>query len=178
MRLLRVCIAFAAGIHYPTMAAELNLDGFQETRWGMTEAQVQEIYHGKLERWTKAFPGVGDVLPPKSFLLFGMQHYDIDQCDFSLDFDFKDKRLSKATLGLNDMTRLDCTRKIVDILVRKYGAPRIDEPSTAPYSESHLRTWFVGNTMIREVNLFYPHTRKNQLFIYYEPTQTSGAKKL
>src|SRR5690349_10705350 len=53
-----MCIAFTTGICYPMMAAEKNLEGFQETKWGMTENQLQEIYHGELEHWTKTVGGV------------------------------------------------------------------------------------------------------------------------
>jgi hypothetical protein len=180
MRLVTMmCIALIAGISFPMMAVEQNLEGFQETRWGMTEDQIQEIYHGKLEHWTKIIEGIAG-LQTKKYPVFGLQHYDIDQCDFSVRFAFTQKRLAEVVLDLNDMTRLDCRRTIIDILLRKYGAPAIvDRPSRALSSEGLWgRTWFLGSTMVREVDAFFQATSKNMLAIFYEPTQTPGAKKL
>ena len=81
------------------MAAEENLEGFQETRWGMTEDQIQEISHGKLEHWTKIIEGIAGIIPTNKYLLFGLQHYDIDKCDFSVTFDFTEKRLIESNIG-------------------------------------------------------------------------------
>jgi hypothetical protein len=66
-----MCIGFIIGISHPMMAAEQNLEGFLDTRWGMTEDQVQETYHGKLERWTKTNEAVAG-LPAKRFQYFGL----------------------------------------------------------------------------------------------------------
>lgn len=178
-----VCIALITGVCYRLMAAEKNLEGFQETRWGMTEDQLQEIYHGKLEHWTKTVGGV--ATPATKYPEFGLQHYDIDQCDFSVNLQFKEKRLSSVTLDLNDMnllTKLGCPNKIIDILVRKYGAPDIDQPSKDHSTEIHTRTWFLGNTTLREVDVFWPgvgsYPSRNMLDIHYDPSQTPGAKQL
>jgi hypothetical protein len=180
---LVMCIGFITGISHPMMAAEQNLGEFLDTRWGMTEDQVQETYPGKLERWTKTYEDVAG-LPAKRFQYFGIQHYDIDECDFYITFDFVEKRLSRATVSLNDLLRLDCPGTIINILVSKYGAPGIDEVPKRPQSDplSHIRTWFVGNTKVREVDVEFQGVgtlpTRNMLVITYEPTQTPGAKKL
>jgi hypothetical protein len=144
-----MCVGFIMGISFPMMAAEQNLEGFQDTRWGMTEDQLQEVYQGKLGRWTKVIEGVAGI-PTNKHILFGLQHYDIDNCDFILDFYFSENKL-KVELALNDLTRIGCPRTIVDILVRKYGSPVIDQPS----KDNHMRIWFVGNTMVREIEFFF-----------------------
>ena len=147
------------------MAAEQNLDGFQETRWGMSESQVQEIYGGKLTRWTT-----------KAITRFGLRHYDVDQCDFAVEFLFGDKGLSHVNLTLNDFTKLECTGKVIQSLRSKYGPPSVDgEPSiqSNEYKRTHASIWYLGNTMVTEFDVFWRANRKSTLFF-----STMGQHKL
>jgi len=149
----------------PIVAADQHLDGFQDTRWGMSESQVQEIYGGKLARWTT-----------RAITHFGLKHYDVNQCDFTVEFIFDGKGLSHVALTLNDQTKSECTDKVIQSLRSKYGPPSVDgEPSIRG---THASIWFLGNTMVTEFDAFWQATRKSTLFINYEPTQTAGAQKL
>jgi hypothetical protein len=119
----------------------------------------------------------------KQFPKFGLRHYDIDGCDFNVDFSFYDEKLSEVSLDLNDELKIECPRKIVDILISKYGLPAEDEQrSTWWHSHDHYRRWYLGNTRVLQVDVFYnaigTHPAHTSLYVIYRPTQTSGAKRL
>lgn len=77
-----------------------NLPGFQNTRWGMTEQQVQEIYDGKLENWEIFTKSPTSAIPSRTFKQFGLKHYDVEGCDFTVSFHFGQTGLSMVSLSL------------------------------------------------------------------------------
>jgi hypothetical protein len=165
------------GIIQPIMGDTRNLDGFQGTKWGMSERQVQEIFEGNLSHWkNKNWSGT-------TITVFGLKHYDIDGCDFSLEFEFDHAGLARVGLQLNDETKIACPGLIVETLVGKYGLPTTERPLVSlPNPSGHMRLWYIGATRIREIDTA-PFKMDNlpvrsSLSIYYEPTQTPGAKKL
>jgi hypothetical protein len=166
-------IGMVVGFAAPLMAHDQNLEGFQGTNWGMSEKQVQEIFDGKLSHW------INTETPSN---LFGLRHYDVDGCDFSVDFRFDRDGLSRVGMQLNNDTKIECPGLILETLIGKYGLPSTDRPLIRSDSGSHMRLWYLGNTKIREIDT---EARKigtlplrSSLSIYYEPTQTAGAKKL
>ena len=101
------------------------LDGFEGARWGMSMQQVQSAFDGRLVPFTPP----GDDASSK----FGFPHYDVDGCNFDVDFKFENERLTRIDLVLisDFVDAVECPIKIAEILTNKYGAPVIDEPSKA-----------------------------------------------
>lgn len=152
-------------------AAETSLDGFQQTKWGMSEQQVNTVYGGTLTHWTVRIGGW-------AFRHFGIKNYDVDGCDMSVSFEFGGGELSRVKLNLKHQTQLGCARKIADTLIAKYGPPTNAEPANTSSSEGKIITWFLGSTKIKHFSFFYPQSGRSLFFIYYEPTRTRGAGKL
>ena len=104
-------------------------DGFEGARWGMSMQQVQSAFSGRLVSFT---PPGDDASSPK----FGFPHYDVDGCNFEVDFKFENEHLVRVDLVLisDSMDAAECPTKIAENLTTKYGAPVIDEPSREMYS--------------------------------------------
>jgi hypothetical protein len=94
-----VAIALVSGITHPVFGFEQHLDGFQGTKWGMSEQQVQEVFEGKL---------VNAVIPGSPSKILKLKHYNIDECNVYLDFYFDAAKLSRVGLHLNDETQIQC----------------------------------------------------------------------
>jgi hypothetical protein len=105
-----VTIALVSDITHPVLGFEQHLDGFQGTRWGMSEQQVQEVFEGRLS---------SALIPGSPSKILEMKHYDIDKCDLYVDFYFDATGLSRVGLGLKDQTQIQCPQMIVDRLIGK-----------------------------------------------------------
>ena len=117
-----ICPKYLAGavaimtvaISGPTKAQ--RLDGFESARWGMSMQQVQSAFGGRLVPFT---PPGDDASSPK----FGFPHYDVDGCNFEVDFKFENERLVRVDLVLisDSMDAAECPTKIAENLTAKHG---------------------------------------------------------
>jgi hypothetical protein len=169
-RRLLLFIGLASVMSNPVGGLSNTLRVSQVTRWGMSEQQVQELFQGKL---------ANVVIPGSPSKVVGLKHYDIDKCDCYVNFYFDATGLSRVGVGLNDETQIECPKMILAILIGKYGVPTTDEPLTSG-SPTRMRNWYLGNTRITEFDFLKLGTKplRASLSLYYEPTQTAGAKKL
>src|SRR5215208_4717284 len=126
------------------------LDGFEGARWGMSMQQIQSAFDGRLVPFTPP----GDDASSK----FGFPHYDVDGCNFDVDFKFENERLARIDLVLisDSIDAAGCPTKMAEILTSKYGVPVIDEPSREMYSQNHKRVLIDGETKISELSFFFP----------------------
>ena len=69
------------------------LDGFEDALWGMSMQQVQSAFGNRLVPFT---PPGGDESSK-----FGFPHYDVDGCNFDVDFKFENELLARVDLVLN-----------------------------------------------------------------------------
>jgi hypothetical protein len=149
----------------------------------MSEKEVQTVYGGSLERWATTLKTVyPKAASDRSFPHFGIQHFDVDGCDFYVDFIFEKERLYQVILGLNDNFAFGCGIKIADILTSKYGKPSVDEKPLNPNADERIRAWFLGPTRIRQHTSYYKAAGSlpSRVFVSlrYEKAITPGAGKL
>src|SRR3954464_8474500 len=139
------------------LAKAQHLDIFEGARWGMSMQQVQSAFGGRLVPFT---PPGGDASPK-----FGFPHYDVDGCNFDVDFKFENERLARIDLVLisDSIDAAECPTKMAEILTSKYGVPVIDEPSREMYSQNHKRVWIDGETKISELSFFFPNLTRTIL---------------
>jgi hypothetical protein len=144
------------------------LDGFEGARWGMSMQQIQSAFDGRLVPFTPP----GDDASSK----FGFPHYDVDGCNFDVDFKFENERLARIDLVLisDSIDAAECPTKMAEILTSKYGVPVIDEPSREMYSQNHKRVWIDGETKISELSFFFPDLTRTILNIIYTPAHIPG----
>ena len=164
-------VAFmTVAISSPTEAHPL--DRFEGPHWGMSMEQVQSAFGGRLVPFTPP----GDSTSSK----FGFPHYDVDDCNFFVDFKFENERLARIDLVLisDSMDAAGCPTKIAEILTARYGVPVIDEPSKGMYSQDHERVWIDGTTKISEFSFFFPTFNRTILNLVYTPAWIPGAGKL
>ena len=151
----------------PTWAQPL--EGFEGARWGMSMQQVQSAFSGRLVPFT---PPGDDASSPK----FGFPHYDVDGCNFEIDFKFENEHLVRIDLVLisDSMDVAECPTKIAENLTAKYGAPVIDEPSREMYSHNQKRVWISGKTKISQFSFFFVALNRTILNITYTPEYIPG----
>lgn len=149
----------------------LALDGFYGSKWGMTEQAVQTLYRGAVVPYTTQ--GVDGTQFPH----VGFPRYEVDGCDFYVDFKFDGGRLSRVEMGLNGFDQIACPTKVSDALAGKYGSSRLDEPSRGVYSQDRRQVWFAGATKITTFSTFFPALNRTMMSIRYEPL-TSGSGRL
>lgn len=155
----------------PAVAYETNVNGFPGTKWGMSEREVQAAIKGKLTHWTSRSDD------GKEFPHFGIRNYDIDGCNFYVDFEFTESKLSRVSLNLDGDTQIKCPTQIATILTGKYGQPKSDEHTTVGINSRH-RKWFVGATRIEQHEYNFASIGTVMLSVDYFPTRTSSAGKL
>jgi hypothetical protein len=122
-------------------------------------------------------------IPSTTVKYVGIKHYDIDGCDFSLNFEFSPNGLSKVTLSLVDDTKIGCGTMTADLLMGKYGRPEVDELDRKGSSDSRTRKWIRGPTLIRHFSSFYNVSpgvpiARNLVTIHYDRMDTPGASRL
>jgi len=145
-----------------------GLEGFEGALWGVSMQQVQSAFGGRLVPFT----------PPEddASSKFGFPHYDVDACNFFVDFKFENERLIRVDLVLisDSIDAAECPTKMAERLIAKYGTPVIDEPSREMYSQNHTRVWNDGETKISEFSFFFPALNRTILNITYAPAQIPG----
>jgi len=157
----------------PAIAYETKLDGFQGTRWGMSEREVQGVFNGQLTYWTKEG---GDG---KDLQHFGIRRYEVDGCKFYADFEFNSGNLSRVSLNLDDDRQIECLTKMGTLITGKYGQPTSDESETDSYGvDSRHRNWFIGVTRIGLHQHYFRPLSSAVMSIVYTPSRTAGSGKL
>jgi hypothetical protein len=119
-------------------AQAIDIDGWNGTKWGMSEAQVQRIFSGRLRRPSMpAFAGT-DLQRGTYLEIDGFRTGDLE---FQLQFDFWKNKLGRVHLIQASDGK---SKLILEALESKYGLPM----SQAPLESD----WVCGRTHIKLVS--------------------------
>lgn len=147
----------------PMEAAEPNLQGWENTRWGMTRAEV-----------AAARPDAQDISmpdyrkPPRPpGVAFGIPEYQVGACPVRVFFEFKDDRLASVSLHFFVRRTKACFAEFRETFLKEYGAPaseKIRADSGDVDSE-----WLVGNTRIYLGMRYIPSLKVSGGGLTYSP---------
>lgn len=143
--------------------------GWQKARWGMSQRQVAAAVPGAQEFDVKTKTGVSRE--------FGLPAYDVEGCNFRVEFDFDAEKLKSVSLDLTgDKNPINCPGIIMGGLKDRYGAPSSNDTSVFPGMvrvTTETLEWIFPKSIVR---VRYTNMDASATFLSVTYTSRSGSK--
>lgn len=152
----------------------IDLNGYGNSKWGMTIEQVLKSENSELNKWGRLD---GDALIKNGHVKIGSYDYALRYI-----FDSGSKKLIRASLILSDMEAASLKFKDIEKrLILKYSEPVYSEPFNrnkifnGDWSEKAESIWKLGKTQIK---LFYYNDSKNNGLFIVEYSHISNSDEV
>jgi hypothetical protein len=144
-------------------SADLDLQGWQNTRWGMTADQVREAVPGVV-----TIPDAFYVNEP--YMKLRLPSYQIGECHFDVVFLFNsDEKLDAVYVRLDGEkstvlalsikeVAYTCKRRISQLFFEKYGKSARESSVENGFDSPEKEEWIFPSTTIRLLHLRWPTT--------------------
>ncbi len=170
----KLAIVALAGIivfssHLSVLARPKDVEGWNKARWGMTEAQIESTFEGRVEKFPQS------EKYEAWYVNLWIRSLDIggNQYELLFQMDEKTRQLKGILISPKgeEGTFLRKFKSLEQLLLGKYGSPSYKENVDHGFGPNFVRSWIFPTTTIR---LYYYKSNLSDIALLrlsYRPTK-------
>lgn len=184
MRRLWKCgllIAIAACAGTAKTQTPIDVPGWQEARWGMTEAELLDTFKSRISK----LPEREALKDNKGYADYAIRDYEIESNKFTVffDMDMETKKLMRVRVSLNDDKSMISKETLYfspyeSLLTRKYGNASYKNDERKRGMVILKRNWAFKTTTVELSYLWSSMGNFNWLAIMYFPSKSGDVEKV